>query len=253
MKKILQQISNVIFGKELTIALRARLNFLKIKLFKGGYFALNDLDKKLEKYVNYDNGFFVELGANNGIDQSNSLYFELNRGWLGVLIEPSPNQFIACNANRSKENHFFCNACVGFDYEKNYVDITYGNLMTMSHNLALDLPDKPEHIEASKKFLAPFEDTFNFGSTAITLTSLLDESKAPSLIDFISLDVEGAELEVLKGINFNKYNFKFMLIEIRNLEPIDRFLNEQGYSLVEKFTHHDYLFKFESSYEKFQS
>jgi len=84
MKKILQQISNAIFGKELTIALRARLNFLKIKLFKGGYFALNDLDKKLEKYVNYDNGFFVELGANNGIDQSNSLYFELNRGCRGT-------------------------------------------------------------------------------------------------------------------------------------------------------------------------
>jgi len=120
----------------------------------------------------------------------------------------------------------------------------------MSQNLDLDLPDKHGHIETSKKFLAPFENTFNFGSRAITLTSLLDESKAPSLIDFISLDVEGAELEVLKGINFNKYNFKFMLIEIRDLDPIDRFLNKKGYSLVEKFTHHDYLFKFESSYEK---
>ena len=53
-----------------------RLNYLVIKL-KGGYFAINQLDKQLEQYVNYDNGFFVELGANDGISQSNSLYFEI--------------------------------------------------------------------------------------------------------------------------------------------------------------------------------
>jgi len=44
------------------------------------YFGLNNLDQKIEKYLDFDNGFFVELGANNGIEQSNTLYFELFRG-----------------------------------------------------------------------------------------------------------------------------------------------------------------------------
>lgn len=250
MKKILQNIYIAIFGKALMIAVRDRIDFLKIKFFNGSYFALNHLDRKLEKYVDYDDGFFVELGANDGIAQSNSLYFELNRGWKGVLIEPSPNKFLACNLNRSPKNHIFCNACVGFEYEKNYLDITYGNLMSIAKNLDLDLPDKHQHIENSKKFLRSTEPSFDFGSIAIPLTTLLDKSKAPSLIDFISLDVEGAELEVLRGINFHKYNFKFMLIEARNPELIDKFLSAQGYSLVEKFSHHDYLFKFDSSQQK---
>jgi FkbM family methyltransferase len=250
MKKILLNISIAIFGKASVTAFRARLSFLKIKFFNGSYFALNNLDRKLEKYVDYDNGFFVELGANDGVDQSNSLYFELNRGWKGLLIEPCPNKFLSCNLNRSPQNHIFCNACVSFEYKKNYVDITYGNLMSISKNLELDVADKHQHIVNSKQFLAPFEPIFNFGAVAMTLTALLDKSKAPKLIDFISLDVEGAELEVLKGIDFSKYNFKFMLIEIRDLELIDKFLNMMGYNLVEKFSHHDYLFKFESSNKK---
>ena len=45
-----------------------------------------------------------------------------------------------------------------------------------------------------------------------TLTSVLDEIKAPNLIDFFSLDVEGFEEKVIKGIDFKKYNFKFFLI-----------------------------------------
>ena len=83
-----------------------RLEYLARK-FKGGYFAINQLDKQLEQFVNYDNGFFVELGANDGVSQSNSLYFEMNRNWRGVLIEPTPHNFLLCKEQRSKENHIF--------------------------------------------------------------------------------------------------------------------------------------------------
>ena len=78
--------------------------------FKDHYYAINNLDKKLEKYVNYDGGFFVELGANNGISQSNSLYFEIKRKWKGILIEPTYENFLKCKENRSSKNHIFCNA-----------------------------------------------------------------------------------------------------------------------------------------------
>lgn len=177
------------------------------------------------------------------MEQSNSLYFELKRNWRGILIEPSPHNFISCREQRSNQNHIFYNACVGFDYKDKYVDMKYANLMSISENLNLDLNDKKMHIESGKNHLKETEVVFSFGAIAATLNSLLERAKAPNVIDFISLDVEGAELEVLKGINFEDYSFKFMLIEIRNLKPIKDFLIGHGYVLEKKLSEHDYLFK----------
>ena len=50
-------------------------------------------------------------------------------------------------------------------------------------------------------------------------------------------------MEVLKGINFDHYSFKYMLIEIRNLKPIENFLIVLGYVLEKQLSEHDYLFK----------
>ena len=60
------------------------------RALRGKYTGLDQLDRKLEKYVDYDYGYFVELGANDGVTQSNSLYFEKYRKWRGLLVEPSP-------------------------------------------------------------------------------------------------------------------------------------------------------------------
>ena len=76
----------------------------------------------------------------------------------------------------------------------------------------------------------------------MTLNKILDLSDAPKIIDFLSLDVEGAEFAVLNGIDFNKYKFKYMMIECRNFKKINNFLKEKNYHFIEKLTHHDYLF-----------
>lgn len=208
-----------------------------------GSFSLNRLDKKMEKYLGYKNGFFIELGANDGFTQSNTLYYERKYNWKGMLIEPSPNNFLTCKKVRSKNNSIYCNACVGFDYQNKYVDITYSNLMTFSNSLDLDIVDKDIHIENSKKHLKKHEVIFEFGSVAQTLTSLMDKSNAPRVIDFLSLDVEGAETEVLRGVDFEKYSFKYMLVEHRDFNELEQFLGDKGYSFIEKLSYHDYLFK----------
>ena len=241
MKRILNNILKLVLGSGRQGFFR-RVDYL-IKMFKGGYFSIDQLDKKLEQYVNYDNGFFVELGANDGISQSNSLYFEKKRNWRGVLIEPSPHNFLLCKEQRSAENNIFCNACVSFDYKDKYVDIKYADLMSISENLELDLEDKDAHIQTGKKFLSVTEDVFSFGAVAETLTSILKKSHAPKEIDFLSLDVEGAELEVLKGVDFDEFSFKFMLIEVRDIIRIEKFLKKYGYILEKQFSSHDYLFK----------
>ena len=78
MKRIIKIFLKIALGSATQSFIR-RLNYLMRK-FRGGT-SINQLDEKLERYVNYDNGFFVELGANDGVSQSNSLYFEMKRNW----------------------------------------------------------------------------------------------------------------------------------------------------------------------------
>jgi len=74
------------------------LNFICIESFCPirKYYGLNKIDKKLLKYINYSNGFFIELGANDGLAQSNTIFFEKFRNWHGILIEPIPLKFHEC-------------------------------------------------------------------------------------------------------------------------------------------------------------
>ena len=188
--------------------------------------ALNQLDKKMLEFINYENGFFIECGANDGVDQSNTWYFEKILNWSGILIEPLNIQFRELKKNRSKKNKFFNLALCSSEAE---------NILLMEDN---DLQSK-SIIDSSKTAKSNFESV-----NSQTLTKVLDEISAPDLIDFFSLDVEGFEHQVIKGINFDKYNFKYFLIETKNDEVIN-FLINKNYSLIKKLSYHDLLFKYE--------
>ena len=73
----------------------------------GADIGIKKLDQILEGFLNFDSGYFVELGANNGVFQSNTLYFEKYRDWHGVLVEPILNNYFNCKNNRSKNTRFF--------------------------------------------------------------------------------------------------------------------------------------------------
>jgi FkbM family methyltransferase len=207
------------------------------------YFGLNDLDAKLEKYLDIDDGYFVELGANNGISQSNTLYFERYRRWRGVLVEPVLHNYFQCKANRSKATRVFCNACTSFDYTNEFVPIVYSNLMSTPIGVESDIPDPLTHAKIGKDFLDATHDNVVFGAKARTLNSILVEAGAPRLIDLLSLDVEGGEIEVLKGIDHGTYRFRYMCIECRQAERLVAFLGTHGYRLVDRLSVHDYLFQ----------
>lgn len=76
------------------------------------YYGLGELDQKLEAWLDYDGGYFVELGANNGLKQSNTAYFEKWRGWTGVLVEPIPHLYLQCRQNRKKAVFFVAHVLV---------------------------------------------------------------------------------------------------------------------------------------------
>lgn len=204
--------------------------------------ALGSIDATLGRYLISRDGYYVELGANDGLRQSNTLRLERNLGWRGLLIEPIPHRFFELRRNRARENHFECVACVPFDFKDRWVEIAYADLMTVSTGLTNDLPSVDAHLELAQQFLAAGENSVTFGSRASTLQSVMDSCSAPKEIDFLSLDVEGAELAVLRGIDFDETSFRYILVESRAIEEIATFLEPKGYRMLEQVTHHDFLF-----------
>lgn len=219
--------------------------FLKRRLAERGrlgFGASRPIHVALRRYLTKRNGFFVELGANDGLRQSNTLILEKRLGWRGLLIEPVPHRFFELVSNRSNRNSFACAACVPFEYRDRWVGMSYGDLMTVATDLRVDLGSVDDHMAKAQTFLSARESIVSFGARAATLQDLLDSCSAPSIIDFLSLDVEGAEVEVLRGVNFEKYSFDNILVESRSIENLRSFLDPKGYELIDQVTHHDFFF-----------
>ena len=199
-------------------------------------------DNVIKKHLNYENGLYIEAGANNGIVGSNTLYLEKELNWRGILIEPSKNAFDNCVQYRSS-NNIFINAALVSDESINSVVGDFNG----------------DHMSSIKGERTGCNLDSMVEVKATTLTKILNESNFAKDIDFFSLDVEGHELETLKGIDLNKYCFKFLLIEVnkRNylLSDILSYLEPYNYSLFDNVTkynskehpgwskdHNDFLF-----------
>ena len=209
------------------------------------FHAANSIDKKMLKYLDYNNGFYIEIGANDGVLQSNTLYYEKNKRWSGILVEPIKEKFKNLKKNRSSENFFFNKALVSFEYQRKTIPMIYSDLMTTTKEVKnLDL--KKQLLEGDKH-LNIYEKKNEFIAETSTLNEIIILSTAPKMIDFFSLDTEGYEEEILNGVNFNEFNFKFLLVEcINNFEKINLFLSKKNYRFLEKISHIDYLFKFKN-------
>jgi FkbM family methyltransferase len=212
-----------------------------VRLWKKNkeYHGLDNLDKRLRKYLDKKNGFFIEIGANDGISQSNTLWFEENKGWNGILVEAVPLLYKQCRINRPQCMVFNC-ACVAEEYKEKTIKIIYADLMSIvaGHK---SKQEEEQFLCKAKQFC---EKQFMLEVPVRTMTSILNECNVND-IDFMSLDVEGYELDVLKGLDLNKYHPRFLLIEASDKELFDRYLKGY-YVFVEKLGVHDYLYKYVS-------
>jgi FkbM family methyltransferase len=209
---------------------------------RAAHTGLDGLAARLMSFLPPGPGYFVELGANDGIRQSNTYWLERDRGWSGLLIEPALNRFFELKRNRSAANSFACAACVPFDYQSEFVAMQYADLMTVSRDLRSDLPDAGDHIASAQGHMRPHEEVVVFGAHARTLQSLLDAANAPPVVDLLSLDVEGAEAAVLRGVDHERTRFRHILVESWDVATLQPLLESLGYTLRAQLSHHDYLF-----------
>lgn len=194
------------------------------------------IDAKLERHLDRDGGVFVEAGANDGVNYSNTYYLERARGWTGVLVEGIPDLYRACVRHRPRSQVFNC-ALVAPEDEGHLVTMQYSNLQSI---VAGALPY--EHVEAG--LLSQEERTYEVQVPGRTLSSVLDEAGVTD-IDLLVLDVEGYEAPVLQGLDLDRHAPVFALIEMLSEDArpaIDAALRGR-YEEVERVTPTDVLFR----------
>jgi len=191
------------------------------------YFSQSGQDKIIYEvfFKDYTTGFFLEIGAYDGIDGSNCLFFEKFKNWDGIAIEASETQFIKLEKNRS------CNtlkAVIGERVEEvEFVEVTQG-LTQMSginyenYSRSLAIFDSNEKTQIEKR-------------TVITKTvdSILREE---IVVDFMSIDIEGNEMGVLNSIDFEKYEFRVICLEnnIPETQNFNEFLSKKGFCFFDR-------------------
>ena len=204
--------------------------------------SLNNLDQKLAKYLNFKKGFFIEVGANDGYSQSNTYYLETIQNWHGILIEGIPELYERCRKERPKSTVINC-ALVSNTYKHKTITMHYAHLMSVVEGSLKSNEEQESHLEAGIE-VQNLDASYSLDVPAKTLETILDNTiKDWSMIDFFSLDVEGYELNVLEGLNLNKYRPKYILVEARFFEEVNDFLERHQYKLVEKMSYHDYFYE----------
>lgn len=139
------------------------------------------------------NGFFIELGAANGLLLSNTLFFERNRNWNGICIEPNPANARSLLKNR---NCLISDYCIS-DVDNEEVDFALNGLYSGLIATAGEQTKMNNIIKVKTK----------------TLETLFKMYKAPKRIDYLSLDVEGHEYNILHKFPFHKYIFNCITVE----------------------------------------
>jgi FkbM family methyltransferase len=189
----------------------------------ANYFSQQGEDYLLDAFFGFKpSGFFVDVGAFDGVHLSNSYIFE-QRGWSGICIEAAPLYFEMCARNRPGTRcvHAACMAVEGGPVEFRF---ERGGLFSGVKANPADVAG-----EFASKGIA-FGGFEHIRVPSCTLDVLLDGGRME--IDFISVDVEGSEIDVLSGIDLERHRPRILLMEANTypaLHALDAYLAARGY------------------------
>lgn len=175
-------------------------------------------------------GVFCEVGGGDGITYSNSYLLE-NLGWKGLIVEPAKANLKKIAENRS------CDVVRKAAYSVSDLNLKF----VETKNLELSTLDKFKDSDTNASDRFSISGEYNVKTTS--LTEIFGEFNFPTIFEYLSIDTEGSELEVLKGLNFDKFSPILITVEhnfTANRELILDYLSVLGYQKIcSGFSRHD--------------
>ena len=157
------------------------------------------------------NGYYVDIAANDPVELSNTVIMDHLLKWQGICWEANPNYWYSLASKRS------CTIVGGAAFSFSGGSVPF-NFQGVNGRVVGD--------SAKKSLKAKTQDI-----PTSTLTEVLEKAKFPRDLDYLSLDVEGAESAVLAGFDFTRYIFQVLTIERPNSHLVDT-LQAHGYLLL---------------------
>ncbi len=164
-------------------------------------------------------GYFVEFGATNGIDLSNTYLLEKEFGWRGIVAEP------AARWHKDLKNNRHCLIDSGCVWRDSHSVLTFNESDRGEFSTIDSFSSSDFHGRSRRRGR-------KYNVTTISLEDLLDKYDSPRRIDYLSIDTEGTEYEILSAFNFDKYEFRTITCEHNfssHRERIHSLLTEKGY------------------------
>ncbi|HET9715834.1 MAG TPA: FkbM family methyltransferase [Pseudolabrys sp.] len=175
-------------------------------------------------------GYFVEVGANDPKERSQTWHLE-HAGWTGVLVEPQPE--LAASLRALRRAKVFEAACSSPENAGRMMPLHVAGPLSSLDRLRMAPGATPEAV---------------ISVPVRTLDSILDEAGTPAAFDFLSIDVEGHEIEVLRGFDIARWRPRLILIEdhVSDLSK-HRYLRAAGYRIVRRYENNGWYVPQESA------
>lgn len=191
-----------------------------------------DKDLEINVFKGYKNGFFVDVGAHDGVTINNTLYFEKYNNWTGINVEPIKTVYDKLVANRPNNINLNCAVCNNDGETEFLCNVGYTEMISGIKNNF-----DPRHMQRLER------ENQQMGSTTEMIT--VNTKKLETIfsehnithVNYLSIDVEGAEFEVIKSINFDK-----VFIDVIGFEnnyddtsiPIIEYLEKHNFMVIHK-------------------
>ena len=197
------------------------------------FYSQDNQDRLLETNIfkGFKNGVFVDIGAHDGLDINNTLYFEKNNGWTGINVEPIKKVFDKLVINRPNSINLNCAVCNN-DGETEFLCNTGYNEMLSGIKDTYDNRHMARLQEDNKCYGG---ETEIIKVKTKKLETICNENNI-SHINYLSIDVEGAEFEVIKSINFDKVYIDIIGFENNYKDTsihIVKYLEDRNYVIMD--------------------
>lgn len=191
-------------------------------------------DQLLEENIfkGFKNGFFMDIGAHDGITLNNTLYFEKHNNWTGINVEPIPEVFNKLSTNRPNCININCAVSVEDGFADFICNTGYTEMLSGLHKNYDN-----RHINRINTENQMMKSSSRMITVPVKRIETICDEHNIKHIHYLSVDVEGAEFDVIKSINFDK-----VFIDIVDFEnnyddvsvPIIKYLEGFGFKMIYK-------------------